>query len=80
MEDLGVLSLKLFFLIMAPLREARKGVCSSVCLALTIIDLKMIPRELLGSPNLARAQTLCIHKLTKVIMVGKHQNFVLTAF
>ena len=70
MENLGVLSSKLFFLIMAPLREAREGVCSTVCLALTIIDSKMIPRELLGPPDLARAQTLRVHKPTEVVIVG----------
>ena len=70
MENLGVLSSKLFFLIMAPLREAREGVYSTVRLVLSIIDSKMIPRELLGPPDLTRAQTLCIHKPTEVVMVG----------
>ena len=80
MENLGVLSLKLFFFIITSLRKAKEGVCSTICLVLTIINSKMIPRELLGLPNLVRAQTLRIHKSTEVIMVGKYQNFVLAAF
>ena len=55
---------------MAPLREAREGVYSTVCFALTIIDLKMILKELLGLPDLARAQTLHVHEPTEVVMVG----------
>ena len=39
----------------------------------------MILRELLGPPDLTRAQTLRIYELTEVIMVGKHQNIMLTA-
>ena len=80
MEDLGVLSLKLFFLIMAPLREAREGVCSTVCLALTIIDLEVVTREFLSPADLSEAQTLCVHKPTEVVMVDKHQDFVLAIF
>ena len=70
MENLGTLSSKLFFLIMAPLREAREGVYNTVCLVLMIIDLKMILRELLGPTDLARAQTLRVHKPTEVVMIG----------
>ena len=80
MEDLGVLSSKLFFLIMAPLREAREGVCSTVCLALTIIDLKVVTREFLSPADLSGAQTLRVHEPTEVVIVGKHQDFVLAAF
>ena len=80
MENLGILSLKLFFLIMAPLREAKKGVCSTVCFTLTIINWKMIPKELLGPPDLVRAQTFCIYKSTEIIMVDKYQNVVLATF
>lgn len=53
--------------------EARQRVCSSICFALTKVDSKVIPgkRELLGPPDLARAQTLCSHEPTKVVVVGK---------
>ena len=40
----------------------------------------MVPKELLGPPDLMRAQTLYIYESTEVIMVGKHQDFVLAVF
>ena len=80
MENLGILSSKLFFFIRAPLREAKESICSPVGLALTIIDPKVISGERLSPTDLSRAQALCIYESTEVIMVGKHQNFVLTTF
>ena len=80
MKNLGVLSSKLFFFILTPLREARESICSPVGLALMIINPKMISGELLGPTDLSGAQALCIHESTEVIMVGKYQNFVLAAF
>ena len=79
-ENLGVLSSKLFFLIIAPLREAREGVCSTVCLALTIINSKVVTREFLSPADLSGAQTLCVHEPMEVVMVGKQQKVVLVAF
>ena len=80
MENLDVFSSKLFIFILAPLREARESICSPVGLALTIIDPKVIFGELLSPTDLSGAQALRIHELTEVIMVGKHQNFLLIAF
>ena len=80
MENLGILSLKFFFFILNPLKEARKSICSLIGLALTIIDPKMISEKLLGPTDLSRAQALCIHESTEVIMVDKHQNFMLAVF
>ena len=40
----------------------------------------MILRELLGPMELAETQTLCIHELTKIVMIGKHKNFMLAFF
>ena len=70
MKNLGVLSSKLFFLIVAPLKEAKEGVRSYICLALKVIDPKMVSRKLLGPLNLMKAQILCIYELTKVVIVG----------
>ena len=80
MENLGVLSSKLFFFILTPLKDAKESICSPVGLVLTIIDPKMISGELLGPTDLFGAYALYIHKSTEVIIVGKHQNFVLAAF
>ena len=40
----------------------------------------MVLRELLGPINLSRAQTLCIHETTEVIIIYKDENFMLAAF
>ena len=80
MKNLSVLSSKLFFLIQASLKETRKCICSSIRFTLTIIDLKMVTRELLGPADLTRAQTFRINELSEVIMVSENENFVFAAF
>ncbi len=45
-----------------------------------IIDLKVVLRELLGPTDLARAQTLHIHKLKEVIVVSEDKNLVFATF
>ena len=58
------------------MRELRQDIGSSVNLALTIIDLEVITREFLSLADLSGAQTLCCHKLSEVIMVGKYEDFM----
>ena len=70
MKSLDIFDSKLFFFIETSLREARKRIYSFLGLALSIIDLKMIPGELLDPSDLARAQTLRIYKPTEGIMIG----------
>ena len=79
MKNLSVFSLKLFFLIMASVRKVKEGVCSSVCFALLIINLKVVIREFLSPMDLSGAQTLCIHELAEVIVVGEYKDFILEA-
>ena len=71
MKNLSVFSLKLFFFFDTLLKEARESICSSVGLVLSIINTKIILEKLFGSPDLSRAQTLYIHKMTKVIIIGE---------
>ena len=80
MKNLSVLGSKLFFLIQAFLKEMRECICNSICFTLTIIDLKMVIRELLGSAKLTRAQTFCIHELLEVIIVSENKDFMFAAF
>ena len=40
----------------------------------------MILAELLGPPDLARTQALCIHETTKVVMIGKTEDLVFATF
>ncbi len=80
MEDLGVLISESLLLGLASLEEAKQGIRRSISLFLTIIDLKLVSRQLLGPADLTRTQTFCIHKSTEVIMVSKDENLVFAAF
>ena len=40
----------------------------------------MVLRKLLGLADLTKAQTFCIHKSTKVVVVNKDKNFIFVAF
>lgn len=78
MKNTSIFGLEFFFLILIPFRKTKKSICSSIGFFLTLINLKIVPRELLGPSNLIKAQILCIHQLTRVIMICKYQNFMLT--
>ena len=76
MQDFDILGAEGFFLFYTLLRILRQGISSSVSLVLTIINLEVVSREFLGPAHLSRAQTLRIHELSKVVMVGKHEDFM----
>ena len=76
MQNLDVLRLEGVFLLSTPLRVSRQGIDSSVRLALTILDSKVVTREFLSLTDLSRAQTLRVHELSKVVIVGKHKDFM----
>ncbi len=80
MKNLGVLISKSLFFGLASLREVRQGISHSISFSLTIIDLEVVSRELLGPADLTRAQTLCIYKLAEVIMVSKNKDLVFATF
>ena len=72
--------MKHFFLIIAPLREVKEGVCSSFCLALAIIDLKIVTNKFLSSTDLFGAQTLCVYKPMEVDVVDEYKYIMLRPF
>ena len=80
MKNLAILSLELILLILASLRKPRQSICSCICFTLAVVDLKMVSRELLGPVDLSRAQTLCIHEATKVVVVYEDKHLVLATF
>ena len=80
MKSLGILISESFFFGLASLGETRKGISHSISLFLTIINLKVVLRKLLGQADMTRAQALCIHVLTKIIMVNKNRELVFAAF
>ena len=76
MQDFNVLCSEGVFFLSVPLGVSKQGISSSVSFALTIIDLEMVTREFLGPTDLPGAQTLRIHELSEVVMVGKHEDFM----
>ena len=80
MINLGIVSLKLFFVIMAPLKKTEEGVCSSIYFVLTVFNPKMISIMLLDPPSLIETQVFCIHKPTNVVMVGQDKDVILESF
>ena len=76
MQDFDVLCSEGVFFLSVPLGVSRQGISSSVSFALMIIDSEVVTREFLGPADLPGAQTLRIHKLSKVVMVGKHKDFM----
>ena len=80
MKNLSILLSECFFLGLAFLEEARQSISCSISFSLTIIDLKVVSRKLLGATDLVRAQAFCIHELTKIIIVSKDKDLVFAAF
>ncbi len=76
MENLGVLISESFFLGLASLEEAKQGISHSISFSLTIIDSKVVSRELFGPADLMRAQAFHIHESTEVIMVSKDEVLI----
>ncbi len=54
MENLEILISESLFLDLASLGEARQGISRSISLSLTIINSKVVSRELLGPMDLTR--------------------------
>ncbi len=79
MKNLSFLISERFLLGLASLGEARQSISRSISFSLTIIDSKVVSRELLGPANLTRAQAFCIHESTEVIMVSKDEDLIFVA-
>ena len=45
-----------------------------------IISPKIIARKFLGPPNLIKTQAFYVHKIAKVVVIGKDKDFVLASF
>ena len=80
MKNLAIFSLKLIFFILVSLQKPRQSICSCICFALAIINLKIVSEEFLGPVDLSGAQTLCIHEAMKVVVVCKNKQLILATF
>ena len=80
MQDLDVLGTKSFFFFCTLLRVSKQGISSSISLALMIVNLKVVTRELFGPAKLPGAQTLYVHEPTEVIVVSEYKHLMLRPF
>ena len=80
MKNSIVLSLKLFFHIESSLKKAKERVCNFICFIVIIIYLKIVLKHFLSLPDLFGAQTFCIHKITKVVIIDKYEDFMFETF
>ena len=80
MKDLAIFSSELIFFILTSLQKPWQSICSYICFALAVVDLKMVSGELLGPADLSGAQTFCIHEATKVVVVCEDKHLVLATF
>ena len=80
MQDFDILGVEGFFLFCILLRVLKQDISSSVSLAVTIVNLKVVARELLGPVDLSRAQVLCLHESTEVVVVGEYKHLMLKPF
>ena len=79
-QNFDVLGAEGFFLLCILLRVSRQGISSPVSLALTIIDSEMVARKFLSPSDLFGAQTLHLHELTEVVVVGEYKHLILRLF
>ena len=80
MLNLDILGAEGFFFLCTLLKVSRQDISSSIRLALTIINSKVVIKEFLGSADLSRAQTLCVYEPAEVIMVGEYKHLMLKPF
>ena len=80
MKNLSILISEHFFFGLASLREARQSISYSISHSLTIINLKVVSKDLLGPTDQLKAQVFRIHESVKVIIVNKDKNLVFVAF
>ena len=76
MQNLDIFRLEGVFLLSTPLKVSRQSIGISIGLILTIINVKVVTREFLSPADLSRAQTLRVHELSEVVIVGKHKDFM----
>ena len=77
MKDLAIFSMEFILLILAFLQKPQQSICNCICFALAVINLKIIPRELLGLADLSGAHTFYIHEETKIVVVYEDKHLML---
>ena len=79
-KDLAIFGLELIFLILASPEKSWQSIYSYICLTLAIVNSKIVLKELLGSVDLFKAQTLCIYETTEIVVICEDKIFILATF
>ena len=80
MQDLDVFDMEGLFFFYTLLRVLRQGISSSVSLAPTIVDSKIVAREFLDLADLFGAQTHYVYETVKIVVVGEYKHLMLKVF
>ena len=80
MQDFDVLGAEGFFLFCTLLTVLRQDISSFISLALMIVNSEVVAREFLGSADLSKAQTLCFHEPTELVVVDEYKHLMLKPF
>ena len=75
-KNFDVLGSESLFFLCTLLKVSRQGIGSFISLALTIIDLKVVTREVLSQVDLPKAQTLQVYELAEVVVVGEYEYLI----
>ena len=79
-KDLTIFSFKFIIFILASLQKSWQSICNCICLALAIINLKIVLGEFLGLVDLSGAKTFCIHKMTKIVVIREDKHLIIITF
>lgn len=51
-------------------------ISSSICFFLILVNVKVVPEELLSPTDLLKAQTLSVYKLLEVVVIREDKNLI----
>ena len=80
MEYFDILGSKGLLLLCTLLKVLRQSISNSISLAILIIDLEVVTKEILSPANLFRVQTFCIHETMEIVVIDKYEYLMLRAF
>lgn len=72
MKDLKIFSFKVSDFLHIPFKQIRKSIYNAINHILSVVNLKIVPRQFSSLLNLLKAQTFCVDKPTEVFIFGKY--------
>lgn len=80
MQDLSVFCLKAGFFFDISLRVLRESINSPISFVLVIINLRMIPQQLLSPLDLSRTQVFDVYKMVEIVIICENKNLISAIF